>query len=217
MRLQPFDQITSTSIGFSLESNIYILDFNDSFTYNLLSELKIIDSTLSIKVIPLTKIKNFLSEVATTIVRCGIILGPGPGRPEDYSFIYHELAKIQLNRNIFVLGVCLGHQLILNSQGFRVTKAKKAIHGQAQQYDLPKDLALEIGCPTKISVQRYNSLAVIENTKLQLNLKKTQFFSSNGEVIIYLGERILTYQFHPESIGTTCPKYFFMRLVNFLI
>lgn len=217
MKLKTSEIIILILIGSDLNPTIYIIDFSDSFTYNIFSELKIIDSRLNIEIISATNVESFLQHISQTNKKCGLILGPGPGSPEEYSHVFSELSDIINNSNIFLMGICLGHQLIWKHYNLIVSYANQAVHGQAVRYTLPKNLALEIGCSREISVQRYNSLAVKENKDLQATFENTNFFTHDGELIISSSSRLLTYQFHPESIGTTCPKYFFMRLVNFLI
>lgn len=214
MRRKIFETITLALIGSKLKTDLYIFDFNDSFTYNIYSTLVNINNDLVIKVISFNDIEITLKNIIGTNQKCGIILGPGPGHPSEYSFIHKHLREILDNPNFFLMGICLGHQILLEFLGCIVTKTKSPIHGQVAHYKLNSRLANHIGCLQDIYVQRYNSHAVFKTNSYDRSL---ELFKKNDEVIISVSERLLTYQFHPESIGTSCPKNFFMRLVKFLI
>ena len=216
MRPLILETIFSASIGSKLKADVYILDFNDSFTFNIYSTLKEINTQLRIEVIPYNQIINCLKHLEYTKSKCSLILGPGPGHPDDYDFVLPFLKPVIENENIFLMGICLGHQIILKFFHFKIKRAKRPLHGQVAKYSLDKALANEIGCKNEIEVQRYNSLAVGEDLN-RVELQHFKFHRFEGEIIIVSSERVLTYQFHPESIGTTCPNIFFMRLVNFLI
>lgn len=216
MRLKILEITSLALVGSSLKPTIYILDFNDSFTYNIFSTLRAVKSELELEVIPYSDILSFLKKISVTESKCGVIFGPGPGHPNEYFFVHSYLESIFNNSNVFVLGICLGHQLILEYLGFEIIRAKRPVHGQVANYALSKEMAIELCCSEIIRVQRYNSLAVsVDEAKmLQLNM---DFHCFEQEIVISNSDRLVTYQFHPESIGTTCPNKFFMRLVNFLI
>lgn len=216
MRLKTLEITSLALVGSSLKPAIYILDFNDSFTYNIYSTLRAVKSDLVLEVILYSDIPLFLRKISATENKCGVIFGPGPGHPSEYSFVHSYLESLFKNSNIFVLGICLGHQIILEYLGLKIIRSKSPVHGQVADYTLSKEMASKLNCSEHISVQRYNSLAVEIDEEKMLQLNKN-FHHFEREIIISLGERLVTYQFHPESIGTTCPNKFFMRLVNFLI
>ena len=123
------------------DPNVYICDFNDSFTFNIYSKLKLINSDLTIEVIPLSEIESFLLKLKDIDRRVAVVLGPGPGKPTDYSFLFNRILEISQNNNIFLMGICLGHQLYWSSQGYEVIKCLEPIHGQTQTYILSSFLS----------------------------------------------------------------------------
>lgn len=202
-----------------MSPKIYICDFNDSFTFNIYSTLKDYNQNLDIEVIPLKRLLNFLQVLYDQQNKCAVILGPGPGHPDEYDYLYSSIKKLLPCENIFFLGVCLGHQLIWRLQGEQVDYCTKPEHGQVVEYSLTKNLSKTLDLPTKIAVQRYNSLSV-KLTKRQVEhwvKQGWQLHLSEGELIISFRKNILSYQFHPESIGTTCPESYFGPLLQFLV
>ena len=73
--------------------------------------------------------------------------------------------------------------------------------------------------PRRITVQKYNSLTVKlnKNDCEALEEKGFYLYLDSHELVMSRHKRLLTYQFHPESIGTTCPQLFFKPLLNFLL
>lgn len=200
-------------------TKIYICDFNDSFTYNIFSTLKLMNSTLDLEVVPYSRLLSFLQILNEESHPCGVVLGPGPGHPDEYEFLQKSLQKLYSKKNIFILGICLGHQLIWNGHGLMVTYCSKPEHGQVVTYKLPKNLSERLGVSSQIEVQRYNSLSVKISSGEEQKLKRQQWLtlSYQKELIIAAKDNILTYQFHPESIGTTCPQQFFTPMLKFLL
>ena len=71
----------------------------------------------------------------------------------------------------------------------------------------------------ELFLQRYNSLAIKFNHSVIQGLVSAgwRILSEDGEVIIAHYKNTLSFQFHPESIGTSCPESFFTSLVEFLL
>lgn len=195
--------------------NVSICDFEDSFTYNIYSQL----SSLSIesRVIPFLHVKEFLQKMINSKEKHVIILGPGPGHPNEYLFLQETVLNLLKNENILVMGICLGHQLIWYFNGHTVAHSKNALHGQVQEYKLTKFWSKLFG--KKIVVQRYNSLAV-KLTPYEIQKckdKNIHMYMDDDECVMSYGPRYLSYQFHPESVGTSCPEQFFNPIKNFLL
>jgi len=78
-----------------------------------------------------------------------------------------------------------------------------------------KDLQL----PSSITVQRYNSLCVLNEAQNQVLLEKNdiEFSKTNEDIFLFYKENLISYQFHPESIGTNFPKVFFKKAKSFLL
>ncbi len=193
-----------------MKNDIIIVDFFDSFTYNIATEIYKMKINVQVEQYSTKTFKSIENLKEKKI----IILGPGPGHPEDYSTIYPNLKNSLRNKNLFFLGICLGHQLLWRVQGEKIVKSKKPLHGISVPFIIPpwKEHFEEKDWGLKTHVQRYNSLAVDPSKKNRHN-----FSFSNGEVIAGKFERGLTYQFHPESIGTQRPDLFFNPLKKILI
>ena len=139
-----------------------------------------------------------------------ILLGPGPHGPEYYGL--NSLIE-QLIENNKVLGVCLGHQLIASALGMTVASSQKPMHGQSIKIKLDKFWQNELRSPKTLEVQRYNSLAVYSGK----GIKGPKLLKHQQEVMAIKSEQTLSYQFHPESVGTTCPEVFFRSFQRFLL
>lgn len=195
--------------------SIYIVDFEDSFTLNIFSEFKAIDQNIAIEIHSYHKMEKLLTKLIHTEKKCILVLGPGPGHPNQHRNINSYLTKILKNSNVFVFAICLGHQLIGQFYGFEVKNFDKPVHGEAVSYHFDSEFMtnLNIDPQEKLLVQRYNSLYIADSN----GPNKLRYFSEKGEIVSFYSERLLTTQFHPESIGTTCPNYFFKHVLNFLV
>ena len=148
-----------------------------------------------------------------------MVLGPGPGHPSVYQKIWQApLEKLLKAKHVFVMGICLGHQLIFMHEGLEVMHAKSPAHGKIFQYALPSQWQ-KLAFDSMISVQRYNSLAVIceELNVKSLTKKGYMVLCQEDELVMAHNRRLISYQFHPESVGTIYPHKFFGPIVDFLL
>lgn len=172
-----------------------MIDSYDSFSYNLYQLVGEIEPDIKV-------IRN--DEMTVEEIRKEqfdrIILSPGPGRPENAGVIV-ETVKM-LGKSIPILGVCLGHQAICTAFGATVTYAKELMHGKQSVAKLDTDTLLFKGCPEKVPVARYHSLAADPDT-MPAELKITAV-TGEGEVMAVQHREYPVYgvQFHPESIMT---------------
>ena len=198
---------------------ITLIDFDDSFTFNIYSCLKECFPHIEIEVVPQNRAKSRLQTLLATKKKHVLILGPGPGHPSEYSEFYPVISECIEHPSLFVMGICLGHQLIWNILGFKVVKSNRPIHGQRVEYTSLKDQYIAPWLSFPLSVQRYNSLVVEYDKMLVKKLKNKQykFYFSHDELIYSEGKNLITYQFHPESIGTYCPAQYFWPLKNHLL
>lgn len=175
-------------------TDAWLVDFDDSFTHNVAAELLL--AGIPTQVIAWKKIS---AERYPHLV----VLGPGPGHPDEYHF--NAYLHRWLSAGTRVMGVCLGHQLIARHLGLPVERSLHPMHGQVISPSIPKDWEKFIGLRGKIHLQRYNSLAV----PAQKLPPGWQGWEHDGEWIALRGPRVISYQFHPESVGTSCPRAFF--------
>jgi anthranilate/para-aminobenzoate synthase component II len=191
---------------------IYIIDFNDSFTWNIARSLQQIGLTCEVLNF---QDKNLLKKISKRekTTRAVVILGPGPGHPEEYFHVQKWITKWLQDKNIFTAGICLGHQLIALHFGFLISTLKQPKHGKQWRINLRngKDF---LGRRTLV-VQSYNSLGVIM-PKNKPRLGRLKCLLVEGYVESMRWERGMSVQFHPESVGTTCPEVFFNPIKDFL-
>lgn len=186
---------------------ILLIDNYDSFSYNLYQMIGSIEPRIEV-------IRN--DEMTTGEIERskpdGIILSPGPGRPEDAGVIVSVVKN--LGSKIPILGVCLGHQAICSAYGATITYAKRLMHGKQSIVSFDRTCPLFQGCPELAPVARYHSLAVDPNT-MQECLKITALTSDNEVMAVqHISYPVFGLQFHPESIMTPDGKTMLKNFIN---
>lgn len=181
------------------------IDFDDSFSYNVVQELE----NIGIKV----KVINWLDfeELPNQDL---LVLGPGPGRPEDYQRIFPLIAS-WLSEKQPLFAVCLGHQIFWTLLGEEVVRSKWPVHGQKVNLHLNAEWRKWLQIKNDVFVQRYNSLCVPEQASLRNPYLKN--FIQDGEILITTDKNVISYQFHPESLGTSFRRCFFAPITRDLI
>lgn len=191
---------------------IIVIDNYDSFTYNLVQYLGEFQATLPVtSQIQVYRNDKISIEEISRLKPDGIVISPGPGRPEDAG-ISLELIK-KLGPELPILGVCLGHQSIGQVFGGKIVSAPTLMHGKTSQIH-HKGVGVFQNITNPFRATRYHSL-VIEKETIPQTLEITAWVD-DGTV---MGVRHRNYpyiqgvQFHPESILTTTGKQI---LQNFL-
>ena len=174
---------------------ILLIDNYDSFAYNLFQLIGEVNPDIMVyrnDKISIDEIKTLNPEA--------IILSPGPGKPENAG-ICIDVVK-EFYDKIPILGVCLGHQAICTAFGATVSYAKRLMHGKSSDISLDYDFIFK-GLPSQISVGRYHSLSLVEDT-LPECLEIISKSKDDGEVMAVKHKQFNVYglQFHPESILT---------------
>ena len=174
---------------------LLLIDNYDSFSYNVYQLAGSIEPDLKV-------VRN--DEVSVEGIRAmnphGILLSPGPGRPEQAG-VCQEVIQI-LGKEIPILGICLGHQAICQVFGSHITYASRLMHGKQSEITLDVKSPLFEGMETRIQVARYHSLAA-EPGSLPEELKLTAQ-TDEGEIMAVEHREYPIYgvQFHPESVLT---------------
>lgn len=179
---------------------LLMLDNHDSFTWNLVHYFQELGAEVVVRT-------NDDPDVLTQLDRLlagepgALCLSPGPGRPEDAGLMPRVIERVIANedRDLPMLGVCLGHQAIAQALGARVVNAGAVMHGKVSA--LSHDgKGLFAGLPAILNVCRYHSLAV-EEASLPACLQVTAH-SDDGEVmaLAHRTRAIAGVQFHPEAI-----------------
>jgi para-aminobenzoate synthetase component 2 len=179
------------------------LDFEDSFTYNLIQEVEEIG--ISVQVINWEK---FTGQEKADL----LILGPGPGHPDDYSAIFDKI-ETWLGDGKKIFAICLGHQIVWKLKDFEIIPSVRPIHGQSVELPISQDVENWINLKGPLKVQRYNSLAVKYSRFMDLELQ----IIDGDELMLAKSSQIISYQFHPESVGTKCRKSFFIPILKDLL
>lgn len=173
---------------------ILIIDNYDSFTYNLYQYVAQLTDAVSV----VRNDKISVAEIKALRPK-GIILSPGPGRPENAG-ICIELIK-KLSKFIPILGVCLGHQAITVAFGGKVVNCSDIVHGKSTLiYHNKSVLYQEI--PLSFQAARYHSL-IAEKESLP-DVLQIEAQNQDGQIMAIRHKARSTFgvQFHPESILT---------------
>jgi len=184
---------------------LLVIDNYDSFTYNLFQYLGELGADLQVH----RNDKITVPEIEKASPR-GIIISPGPGRPEDggvsMEVIRHFSPRLPL------LGVCLGHQCIAEVFGGKVVGARRIMHGKTSPI-LHGGKGLFEAVDNPFEATRYHSL-LVERESFPEALEITAE-TGEGEIMGLRHKEYPTYgvQFHPESILTDSGKAI---LANFL-
>jgi anthranilate synthase component 2 len=175
--------------------NVVIVDCFDSFTYNLFQMV----GQMGAKPVPITcdmPLENIKKAKPDRI-----ILSPGPGTPED-SGVCGEVIR-HFAGDVPILGVCLGHQTIIQAYGGRICRMKAPVHGKTSRI-IHNNKGIFRGLPSPFQATRYHSLAVDP-----LSMPKdfeTLAVSADDRCVMAVRHYYLPItgvQFHPESIMTT--------------
>ena len=180
-------------------NKIFFLDNQDSFTYNLVEELKSLNFEVEVyrNTVPSEFIIEKIEIAITTNQDPVLFLSPGPGTPSQ-SVCMTELLEFAVGK-LPIIGVCLGHQAIAEHYGGKVRLAGETVHGKASTINI-KPHNIFAGFGNAIQVARYHSLVVDD---LPSTLEVIGVYKELVMAVINEDDRVLGFQFHPESILTT--------------
>lgn len=176
-------------------ADILLVDNFDSFTYNLVDQLRTFGHNVVIfrNNVPVEQLVTKVTSLKQPIV----LLSPGPGAPSEAGCM-PELLK-QLRGKVPIIGICLGHQAIVESYGGTVGQAGEILHGKASAIT-HDNLEMFEHLPCPLPVARYHSL-VGSNVPSSLTVNAT--FNGMVMAVRHDADRVCGFQFHPESILTT--------------
>jgi anthranilate synthase component II len=172
---------------------ILVVDNYDSFTYNLVQLLLIGGAEVEV-------VRNDAEPVDALLARQpqGILLSPGPGRPEGAGVCLELLAR---RPPLPLLGVCLGHQALAVSCGGRVERAPQVMHGKTSQI-AHRGEGVFAGLSDPFEATRYHSLHVPAES---LPEELVPLAWSDDGLLMGMRHQELPWwgvQFHPESVLT---------------
>lgn len=175
---------------------ILLIDNYDSFTYNLYQYL----GQITKDVVVHRNDKITIAEIQK-LRPAGIVISPGPGRPED-AHVSVEVVR-DLAGTIPIFGVCLGHQIIGLVAGGTIGGAPTIMHGKVSSI-VHDGKGVFAGVPSPFTATRYHSLVIVPGTYPESELEVT----ARTEDGVIMGVRHRRHralegvQFHPESILT---------------
>jgi len=173
---------------------LLLIDNYDSFTYNLFHFLGELGAEIEVR-----RNDKVTAAEAVAMKPQGIILSPGPCDP-DRAGVCLSLTALAAEKNIPLLGVCLGHQTIGQVFGGKVVRAPEPMHGKMSAIHHEGQSVFR-GLPNPIQATRYHSLTVEGAPEDVLAVTaRTQ-----DGVVMGLAHRtkpIHGVQFHPESIAS---------------
>ena len=177
-----------------MKPRLLLIDNYDSFTYNLVQAFLVLGAEVSVY-----RNDALTREAALQLAPSHLCISPGPGTPYDAG-VSMDMIRAFAGR-IPVLGVCLGHQCVVEVFGGKVVRAARLMHGKTSQVH-HDGRTVFAGLPEPCEVGRYHSLIAAPESmpaELQVSARTPQ------AEIMGVRHRALTVegvQFHPESILT---------------
>ena len=183
---------------------IYVIDHEDSFTYNLVHLLEGFAPTYISNYYDINWRQLEKSEI--------IIFSPGPGNPSHYPETQKVYKKYKGKKKI--IGICLGFQQILFSEGAQIIEQNKIYHGFQSKVIVNK-LSKIFNKGQKFKVGRYHSLKLKEPFTAE-NFDITMRCAISGAAMSFENnvEKIYGFQFHPESFLTVNGKLLIKKILS---
>jgi len=177
-----------------VSTKLLLIDNYDSFTYNLVQAFLVLGADVRVH-----RNDRIGVDEAEAIEPTHLCISPGPGTPADSGVSMRMIERFA--GRIPVLGVCLGHQAIVEVFGGAVVRAPRLMHGKASSVRHDGRGLFE-GVPQSFAAGRYHSL-IAERERLPAELDVTAW-TEEGEVMGVRHRRlgIEGVQFHPESVLT---------------
>ena len=188
---------------------IAVIDNYDSFTYNLVQILGECGADIRV----------FRNDAVTpdelkTLEPDGIVISPGPGRPENAGC--SEAVVTEFAGLCPILGVCLGHQAMAEAFGATVGHAGQLMHVMTSKLkDVKTDSVLFQNLTFPIQVARYHSLAVKEETLPEELIVTARSEDNEIMAMEHREYPIFGLQFHPESVMTPQGLQMIENFINY--
>ena len=183
---------------------IYIIDHQDSFTWNVVHQFSKFDDVYCSNYFEINK--NKIDKCTT------IVLSPGPGSPKDYPLTSKIYKKYKGNKKI--IGICLGYQQILFNEKGKIIQQKNIYHGYQSKVKVTNESKLFNNSKT-FKVGRYHSLKLFEPFKsndIKISMRCTKTNIPMG--IEDLKNNVYGFQFHPESFLTENGNFIIKKILS---
>tara|TARA_R110001592_G_scaffold124135_3_gene332810 strand:- start:1216 stop:1851 length:636 start_codon:yes stop_codon:yes gene_type:complete len=188
---------------------LYLLDNFDSFTYNLVDQFRSLGCEVVIY-------RNDVSAdyVAEKLMnetgKKALVLSPGPGAPHEAGCMMELIGKVA--GKVPMLGICLGHQAMVEYYGGKVERAPFVVHGKASP-TFHNGQGVFANLPSPLPVARYHSLVA---TKVPDCLDVIATTDDMPMAILHPQHQAMGFQFHPESILTTLGSQLLTQTLAYL-
>ena len=171
---------------------ILLIDNYDSFTYNLAHLFGELGADVVVR-----RNDEISPDEAENLSPSHLVVSPGPGRPEEAGHTQDILRRLSVR--VPTLGVCLGHQAIVQVFGGEVGMARELVHGKATVVD-HDGRGIFAGLPSDFLAGRYHSLAATSVP----DVFEVSATAVDGEVMAVRHRELPIdgVQFHPESVLT---------------
>ncbi|MGV3001568.1 aminodeoxychorismate/anthranilate synthase component II [Vibrio sp.] len=176
-------------------ANILFIDNFDSFTYNLVDQFRTLghDVTIYRNSLSAETIEQAVNQLENPVV----VLSPGPGVPSEAGCMPELIQR--LKGKVPIIGICLGHQAIVEAYGGTVAGAGEIIHGKVSMMMHDKHPTYQ-NLPSPFAIARYHSLVA---THVSNALTVTAQVDGLVMSVVEENDKVCGFQFHPESIMTT--------------
>ncbi|WP_413503862.1 glutamine amidotransferase-related protein [Serratia grimesii] len=176
-------------------ADILLLDNVDSFTYNLVDQLRASGHQVVIYRNQISA--DVIIERLQQLDQPVLMLSPGPGTPSEAGCMPELLQR--LRGQLPIIGICLGHQAIVEAYGGHVGQAGEILHGKASAISHDGE-GMFAGMVNPLPVARYHSLV---GSNIPDELTVNAHFNEMVMAVRNDQHRVCGFQFHPESILTT--------------
>ncbi|MGF1756871.1 aminodeoxychorismate/anthranilate synthase component II [Photobacterium sagamiensis] len=177
------------------QAHIVLLDNFDSFTYNLVDQFRSLGYPVTIyrNSLSVIQMERALGEKDNPV----LVLSPGPGAPADAGCMPALIQRVK--GKVPIIGICLGHQAIVEAYGGKVEGAGDIVHGKAAMMTHNHHPVFD-DLPNPLSIARYHSLVA---TRVPESLENIADVNGLVMAVTNDADRVCGFQFHPESILTT--------------
>lgn len=176
-------------------ANILFIDNFDSFTYNLVDQFRTLGHEVTIyrNSLSAKTIEQAIQQLENPVV----VLSPGPGAPSKAGCMPELIQR--LKGKVPMIGICLGHQAIVEAYGGTVAGAGEIIHGKVSMMVHDNHPTYQ-NLPSPFAIARYHSLVA---THVSDALTVTAQVDGLVMSVVEENHKVCGFQFHPESIMTT--------------
>ncbi|MGF1686453.1 aminodeoxychorismate/anthranilate synthase component II [Photobacterium japonica] len=181
------------------QPHIVLLDNFDSFTYNLVDQFRTLGCSVTVyrNSLSAAHVEAAIDHAIADNAKPVLVLSPGPGAPAEAGCMPELITR--LRGKVPMIGICLGHQAIVEAYGGTVSGAGDIVHGKSammrhNHHPVFGDLA------SPLSIARYHSLIAQD---VPSDLRVIADVDGLVMAVTHDHDRVCGYQFHPESILTT--------------